>query len=250
MRLHTLASGAGSPVVLLHGLFGTARNLGNLARSLATQHRVLALDQRNHGESPHSPAMDYPTLAADVLETMAAEGALPAAVVGHSMGGKTAMQLALTAPEAVSRLVVADIAPVAYLSHFGGYIPAMQAVQPAMSRAQAHAVLAEAVPEVGVRTFLLGNFRPGLGWRVGLAEIGAALPAIEGWPGTAARYAGATLFITGAQSTYVQPEARSAIETLFPRAQFVTIKDAGHWLHADQPEAFNTAVAEFLSPGR
>ena len=163
------------------------------------------------------------------------------------MGGKTAMQLALTAPEAVSRLVVADIAPVAYPSHFGGYIPAMQAVQPAMSRAEADAVLAAAVPDPGVRTFLLGNFRPGLGWRVGLAEIGAALPAIEGWPGITGRYTGPTLFITGERSNYVQPDARSVIETLFPHAQFVLIKDAGHWLHTDQPVAFNAAVADFLS---
>ena len=247
MRLHAVVSGTGSPVVLLHGLFGSARNLGNLARSLATQHRVLALDQRNHGDSPHDPAMDYPTLAADVRETMAAEGAFPAAVVGHSMGGKTAMQLALSSPEAVSRLVVADIAPVAYPSHFGGYIPAMQAVQPAMSRAQADAALATAVPDPSVRTFLLGNFRPGLGWRVGLAAIGAALPAIEGWPGTPGRYDGAALFITGARSDYVRPEALSVIEALFPRARFLTIKDAGHWLHADQPAAFNAAVAEFLA---
>lgn len=247
MRLHALASGTGSPVVLLHGLFGSARNLGNLARSLATQHRVLTIDQRNHGDSPHGPTMDYPTLAADVLETMAAEHALPAAVLGHSMGGKTAMQLALTAPQAVSRLVVADIAPVVYPSHFGGYIPAMQAVQPAMSRAQADAVLAEAVPDEGVRTFLLGNFRPGLGWRVGLAEIGAALPAIEGWPSSPGRYDGATLFLAGARSDYVLAETHPVIEALFPNTRFVTIENAGHWLHADQPIAFNRAVAEFLA---
>ena len=246
MRLHALESGAGSPVVLLHGLFGSARNLGALARHLAPHHRVLALDQRNHGDSSHDPAMDYPTLAADVLETMAAANAIPAAVVGHSMGGKTAMQLALTAPRAVSRLVVADIAPIAYPSHFGGYLPAMQAVLPAMSRTQADAALAAAVPDAGVRTFLLGNFRPGLGWRVGLAAIAAALPAIEGWPGSAGRYDGSALFITGARSDYVPAAARPAIASLFPRARFITIENAGHWLHADQPAAFNAAVTEFL----
>ncbi len=247
MRLHTVVSGAGSPVVLLHGLFGSARNLGNLARSLASQHRVLAMDQRNHGDSPHDPAMDYPSLAADVLETMTLEGALPAAVVGHSMGGKTAMHLALTEPQAVARLVVADIAPVPYPSHFGGFVPAMQAVTPGMSRPQAEAALAAAVPDPAVRMFLLGNFRPGLGWRVGLEEIGAALPAVEGWPQTGRRYDGPALFVTGARSDYVQPEARPVIERLFPRAQFVTIENASHWLHADQPAAFNQAVAEFLA---
>ena len=247
MRLHTVVSGAGAPVVLLHGLFGSARNLGNLARALAPRHRVLAMDQRNHGESAHDPAMDYPTLAADVLETMTLEGALPAAVVGHSMGGKTAMQLALTAPAAVSRLVVADIAPVPYPSHFGGYVPAMQAVLPAMSRAQADAALAAAVPDPGVRTFLLGNFRPGLGWRVGLDEIGRGLPAIEAWPGLGGRYDGPTLFVTGARSDYVHPEAWPVIAALFPCVRYATIENAGHWLHADQPAAFNAAVGAFLA---
>ncbi len=246
MRLHALVTGAGPSVVLLHGLFGSARNLGGLSRFLAPRHRVLALDGRNHGDSPHDPAMDYPTMAADVHETMAAELAFPAAVLGHSMGGKTAMRLALTWPEAVSCLVVADIAPVPYGSHFGGYIPAMQAVTPAMSRAEADAALAEVVPDPGVRMFLLGNFRPSLGWRVGLAEIGAALPAIESWPEIDRHYDGPALFITGAQSHYVRPSAHPVIRRLFPAAHFVTIEGAGHWLHTEQASAFNAAVGEFL----
>ena len=247
MRLHALVTGTGSPVVLLHGLFGAARNLGGLSRFLAPHHRVLALDARNHGDSPHHLAMDYPTMAADVHETMAAEAALPAAVLGHSMGGKTAMLLALTHPQAVSRLVVADIAPVPYRSHFGSYIPAMQAVTPAMSRAEADAALAEAVPETGVRMFLLGNFRPGQGWRVGLAEISAALPAIEGWPDLTAQYGGPTLFVTGEASHYVRPKAHPAIMRLFPAADFVTIAGAGHCPHTEQTAAFNAAVGTFLS---
>ena len=174
------------------------------------------MDQRNHGESPHHPAMDYPTLAADVLETMAAADAVPAAVLGHSMGGKTAMQLALTSPHAVTSLIVADIAPVPYSSHFGGYVPAMSAVQPGMSRAEADAALAEAVPDPGIRMFLLSNFRPGQGWRIGLAEIGAALPAIEGWSETAGHYDGPTLFITGGQSRYVRPETPRGNRAAFP----------------------------------
>ncbi len=247
MRLNALVSGSGSPVVLLHGLFGSARNLGGLARFLAVEHRVVALDQRNHGDSPHDPAMDYPTMAADVLETMEAEDAVPAAVLGHSMGGKTAMLLALTSPASVARLVVADIAPVAYGSHFGGYIPAMEAVTPDLSRAQADAALAAAVPDAGVRQFLLSNFRPGIGWRVGLPEIAAALPAIEGWPGTEQHYDGPALFITGGRSNYVAPDAHPVIRRLFPAARFVTLEGAGHWLHTEQPSAFHATVAEFLA---
>ncbi len=247
MRLRTHVSGAGSPVVLLHGLFGSARNLGSLARALTPNHRVLAMDQRNHGESPHHPAMDYPTLAADVLETMAAADAVPAVVLGHSMGGKTAMQLALSSPQALTCLLVADIAPVAYSSHFGGYVPAMMAVRPEMSRAEADTALAEAVPDAGVRMFLLSNFRPGLGWRVGLAEIGAALPAIEGWSGSAGRYGGPTLFITGGQSAYVRPEHHATIARLFPNARFATIENAGHWLHTEYAAEFAAIVRDFLT---
>ncbi|MGE0226872.1 MAG: alpha/beta fold hydrolase, partial [Acetobacteraceae bacterium] len=114
MILHATEAGTGPPVVLLHGLFGMARNLGAVQRALAQRHRVLALDLRNHGASPHAPDMRYTTMARDVLETLEAHDALPAAVIGHSMGGKTAMQLALLWPDAVSRLCVADIAPVAY----------------------------------------------------------------------------------------------------------------------------------------
>ena len=234
-------------MVLLHGLFGSARNLGLLARALAASHRVLSMDLRNHGESGHDPAMDYATMAADVAETMDALGVPRAAVAGHSMGGKVAMELALQAPDRVSRLVVADIAPVPYTSHFGAFTRAMMAVPPTATRNEADAQLAPDVPDAAVRGFLLHNFRPGLGWRVGLAEIAAALPQVETWPGTGGVFTGAALFVTGARSDYVLPEYRPAILRLFPAARFVSIKDAGHWLHAEQPAAFNATVTPFLA---
>jgi esterase len=257
MRLAVHAAGEGPVVVLLHGLFGSARNLGAVQRALAPQYRVLAIDLRNHGASPHDPAMDYPTMAADVLETLAAEGALPAAIVGHSMGGKVAMHMALGAPEQVRRLVVADIAPVSYPSHFGGFAAAMLTVPADATRTAADAILAPVVDDPAVRAFLLHNFRPGLGWRIGLAEITAALPQIETWvtpgvtPGGAGGlggYPGPTLFISGARSDYVKPEYHRAIRALFPAVRFVTIKDAGHWLHAEQPGAFAATLAAFLQP--
>ena len=246
MILASRVAGEGSPVLLLHGLFGSARNLGGVARALSARHRVLALDMRNHGDSPHDPAMDYDLMAADVQETMDAAGLDTAAVLGHSMGGKVAMRLALAAPGRVSRLVVADIAPVPNPPNFSAFTAAMLAVTPDLSRPEADAVLAPVVTDAAVRSFLLHNFRPGEGWRIGLPEIAAALPRIEGWDAIAGQYGGPALFVTGARSDYVKPEHRPAITRLFPSARFVAIKDAGHWLHAEQPEAFNATVAAFL----
>jgi esterase len=167
-------------------------------------------------------------------------------VLGHSMGGKVAMRLALSAPERVTRLVVADIAPVSYPSHFGAFARAMMGVPAAASRSAADAQLAPDVPDPAIRSFLLHNFKPGVGWRVGLAEIVESLPRIESWGDETSSYAGPTLFVTGARSDYVQPEQHPRIRALFPAVRFVAIKDAGHWLHAEQPAAFNATVGPFL----
>ncbi len=251
MILHATEMGAGPPVALLHGLFGAARNLGAVQRRLAKRFRVLALDLRNHGDSPHAPGMSYGALAGDVLETLARADALPAALIGHSMGGKAAMRAALDRPEAVTRLLVADIAPVPYPPGFGAYASAMAALPlaPGLTRAEADAALSPAVPDAGVRGFLLQNLRLGAipVWRIDLAEIIAGLADIEGWatpPGAA--YPGPTLFVAGARSSYVQPAYRPAIRALFPAAWFVTLKDAGHWLHADNPEGFIAVAEAFL----
>ena len=252
MILHAREAGEGSAVVLLHGLFGSARNLGTVQARLGAQYRVLALDLRNHGDSPHAPDMDYATMAADVRETLAARDALPAALIGHSMGGKVAMRLALAAPEVVTRLLVADIAPVAYPPGFGAYAEAMAALplHAGLTRPAADAALAPVIPEASVRTFLLQNLRLGAtpSWRIGLAEITAALPAIEGWHvPPLARYGGPTLFVSGELSPYIRAEARPAIRALFPAARFVTLRHAGHWLHADNPDGFVGVVEAFLT---
>jgi len=253
MRLHVVAAGEGPPVALLHGLFGQSRNLGALQRRLAGSYRTLALDLRNHGDSPHVPGMRYPAMAEDVLETLAARDALPAALIGHSMGGKTAMAAALARPEAVSRLLVADIAPVAYRHGNHHIAEALLALRPtpALTRAEADTALAGAVGDPGVRAFLLQNLRFGVeaGWRIGLREIADAIPDIEGWeaPPEGARYEGPALFVSGERSSYVLPESRPAIQALFPAARFVTVKGAGHWLHADNPEGFASIVEAFLA---
>jgi esterase len=234
-------------VALLHGLFGQAGNFGAVQKRLAGRFRVIALDLRNHGASPHAEGMAYADMAADVLETLGGMGVLPAALVGHSMGGKVAMAVALAAPEAVERLVVADIAPVAYPPHLRGYVAAMAGLAPGLSRGEADAALADAVPEAAVRGFLLQNrrFGPGDGWKIGLGEIGRGMPQIEAWE-AAGRYDGKVLFIAGGRSDYIRPEHRPVIRALFPAARFVTLKQAGHWLHAEDPEGFLDVLEGFL----
>jgi esterase len=239
-------------VVLLHGLFGSARNFGAVQQQLARRCRVIALDLRNHGASPHDGDMRYAAMAADVLQTLDGLAALPATLLGHSMGGKVAMQAALTQPDAVARLIVADIAPVAYPPHHRAIAEAMAALplSPGMTRAQAGSALSEAVPDAAMRAFLLQNLELGAApaWRIGLTEIIAALPVIEGWQTPAdARYGGSTIFMAGAASDYIRAEHRPAIRALFPNARFVTLKNAGHWLHAENPSGFIAVVEAFLT---
>jgi pimeloyl-ACP methyl ester carboxylesterase len=205
------------------------------------------MDLRNHGASPHAASMSYPEMAEDVAETLGE----PAAVVGHSMGGKVAMALALSRPELVERLVVADIAPVPYPPAFRGFAEAMQAVPlaPGLTRKAADAALAAAVPEAGVRAFLLQNLRFDTdppAWRVGLDEIAANLPGIEDWPALPGRYEGPVLFVSGERSSYIREEHHEAIQALFPAATFATVPRAGHWVHAENPAGFLEAIREFL----
>ena len=250
MILEGIAMGEGAPVVLLHGLFGQARNFGAIQRRLAAGHRVIALDLRNHGASPHAAGMTYPVMAADVLETLAAMGALPCALVGHSMGGKVAMAAALSRPDAVSRLLVADIAPVPSPPRFAPIIAAMRglALTAGLTRGDADAALAVAVPEAAMRGFLLQNLRFGAvpAWRAGLGEIADGLADILDWPVFGTTYDGPALFLGGARSDYIRPAHRPLIRALFPAARMATLKDAGHWLHADNPEGFLAVLGAFL----
>ena len=256
MILHVNDVGEGPPAVILHGLFGTASNFATIQRRLAVRRRVLTMDLRNHGRSGHDPAMDYAIMAADVLETMTSLGLAQAALVGHSMGGKVVMTAALRQPERVSRLLIADIAPVPYPPRYRQIADAMLALRlaPGLTRAAADAALAGAVPETAMRQFLLSNLRFGAvpSWRIGLAEIADALPAIEGWAEPASGegvYEGPTLVLRGERSDYITLEDRPAFRALFPAARFASLRDAGHWLHADAPDAFVATLDGFLPRG-
>jgi esterase len=250
MILNAIQAGNGTPVVLLHGLFGAARNFGAIQRALAPHFRIVALDMRNHGDSPHAPDMRYPTLAADVHETLQSLGIESAAVVGHSMGGKAAMAMALRWPEMAGRLLVADIAPVIYQHGNNAIADAMAAIPltASLSRPEADAALAAAVPGADIRAFLLQNLRFGAQphWRIGLAEIAAAIPDLEGWIELPGSYAKPALFVTGGNSDYVLREHRPVIRSRFPMARFVAVKNAGHWVHADNPAGFLSVLEAFL----
>lgn len=246
--------GEGPPVLILHGLLGSGRNWGAVATALADRHEVILPDLRNHGGSPWSEAMSYPLMAADLAALLDRLGLASAAVIGHSMGGKAAMTLALTAPERVRRLCIVDIAPVAYPPGLETYVAAMQAIDPARlaRRAEADAALAPAVPDPGIRAFLLQNLetRDGrLAWRPNLAALATAMPIIRGFPAPpsdTAPYAGPTLVVRGERSDYVLPEHEPAIRRLFPKAELRTVQGAGHWVHAERPQDFLATLRPWL----
>lgn len=238
------------PLLIAHGLFGSARNWGVIARRLADRREVLAVDMRNHGDSPRFATQSYADMAADLAGVIAAHGGR-ADVLGHSMGGKAAMLLALTEGAMVNRLVVADIAPVAYAHDQSGHIAALRGLDLSglTSRAAADRHLAATVPDPALRAFFLQSLDlqsiPPR-WRINLDVLEAEMPGIIGWPPVTGRFDGPTLFLSGSLSDYVLPEYRGAIIALFPRARFAKIPGAGHWLHAEKPREFEETLRVFL----
>ena len=238
------------PLIIAHGLYGSARNWGVIARRLADRRDVVAMDMRNHGDSPHLPTQSYPDMAADLAEVIESIGT-PVDLLGHSMGGKAAMQLALTRPHLIRRLIVADIAPVAYTHDQTRHVQAMSGLDLARitTRAEADAALAERVDDPALRAFFLQSLdlrhKPPR-WKLNLPVLAAEMPGIVGWPGTEGRFDAPALFLTGADSTYVLPQHREDIRRLFPKARFARIPGAGHWLHAEKPREFEETVRVFL----
>lgn len=239
------------PLIILHGFFASSRNWRACAEVLSENYCVYVLNARNHGTSPHHPRMDYPSMAADVRDFIVRHKLSKAVIIGHSMGGKTAMWLALHYPQLISHLIVVDIAPIAYQHSFEPLIRALKSLplDTLRNRKEAEVWLAPAIPELSYRQFLLQNLQLLEGryqWRIDLDIFQASGQAIVGFPAVASStfFEGMALFIAGAQSNYVTP---STLPPLFPQATFEVIANAGHWVHVQQPNAFIQAINTFLT---
>lgn len=236
-------AGSGEPMLILHGLYGNQGNWAPHARQLMQDFNVYALDARNHGQSAWADSMSLQEMAGDIADTMQSIGIASAHIVGHSMGGKTAMILALTKPELVKTLCVVDIAPVDYDKAKDGVIGALQALDlsSVTSRADADAKLADTIGEKAVRDFLLTNLQrneeDGWRWRFNLTVLVKYFRELTGWPQGLGKYEGPTLFIKGEHSNYILPEHQQLTLAQFPNAQMKTINGAGHWVHSEKPEA-------------
>lgn len=239
------------PLLIAHGLFGSGRNWGVIARRLADTRAVITVDMRNHGDSPRKPTQSYPEMAADLAEVIMAHGGV-ADVLGHSMGGKTAMVLALTQGALLRKLVVADIAPVPYSHDQSQNVAAMAGLDLTglTNRADADQRLAKTIADPVLRAFFLQSLDLRANpprWRLNLPVLDREMPKIVGWPGTPGTFDGPALFLTGAESSYVLPEHRALIMAQFPRARLARIPGAGHWLHAEKPREFEETVRIFLT---
>jgi pimeloyl-ACP methyl ester carboxylesterase len=256
LREYGILSAASHPVLLLHGLFGSAVNWYGIARRLAAEgHRVLVPDLRGHGRTPAGEGISYPVMAADLAQLLDDRGIEQATVIGHSMGGKAAMWLALSAAERVAALGVVDIAPVTYPNRFATLLSALCALplDQVADRRSADTLLAPAVPDPAVRGYLLQNLEHrgagGWRWRIELDALDAAMADIGAFPDPrAAQFPGPALFIYGTESDYLTGEHLARVRALFPLARLRPVAGAGHWVYADQPEGFLAAIAGILRP--
>ncbi|MBQ14434.1 MAG: alpha/beta fold hydrolase [Gammaproteobacteria bacterium] len=245
----------GAPLVILHGLFGSLGNWGQHSKELAEKFAVYGLDLRNHGASPHSDKMSYPLMAEDVLAFMDKNNIDSCHLIGHSMGGKVAMQLALDHPGRINRLIIVDIAPVSYPASAGGHdeiFAAMEAIDLGnlQSRVEADEIMKPYVDEPDIRRFLLTNLhRSSEGeffWRLNLVAIKAHYDKLREGITSKRPFERAVLFVKGAMSNYIRKEDEQAILSLFPLASVKIVMNAGHWLHAEKPRAFQSIAMNFL----
>jgi esterase len=242
-------SAAGSaPLIIAHGLYGSGRNWGVIARRLSDTRRVITPDMRNHGHSPRADTHTYEDMADDLAELIRHIGG-PVDLCGHSMGGKASMVMALKYPDLLRRLIVADVAPVIYDHSQSHQIKAMLAVdlQAITRRSDAAAQLAEQGVEPALQSFFTQSLDVAeKRWRLNLEVLDVEMDHIIGFPDVSGTFENPTLFLMGGDSKYVSPEDRPLIKSLFPAARFAKLPQAGHWLHADRPRAFEAAVRTYL----
>lgn len=252
MELYYREFGQGTPVVILHGLFGFSDNWQTLAKALSEDHLVITPDLRNHGRSPHAPTHSYPEMAEDLRVFLDSHGIYATSLIGHSMGGKVAMQFALEHPDRVERLVVVDIAPGAAESNHKGIFEALLSlnINELKTREEADAILQQRIPEASIRQFLLKNLTRhpdgSFAWKMNLPVLWAhyadILAPVEGGP-----FDKPTLFVRGSRSQYIQGSDLPLIRSLFPQARVETIEGAGHWVHADKPQELLALLRAFLA---
>ncbi len=251
MQLNFKKIGSGPPLVILHGLFGSADNWYSISRELDTEFTMYLVDQRNHGDSPHSDEWDYEVMAADLLELLDNEGLDKVFLMGHSMGGKVAMTFAVNNPERVARLIVADISPRYYPVHHEVILEGLQAINlpEIQSRKEADEALAIHIPDFGTRQFLLkslGRNSEGFYWKINLPVIVENIEEVGKALDDDTFYKGKTLFLAGEKSNYIQEKDLESILAHFPKYQLKIIANAGHWLHAEEPKAVVREIREFL----
>ena len=244
--------GEGTPIIILHGLFGSLDNWLSIGKVLAENHSVYLPDLRNHGDSFHSDEFTYAAMAEDLREFIEQEDIQRPVVIGHSMGGKVAMKFAINYPDMFEKLIVADISPRAYRPHHGDILEGLKSIDLAQigSRKEADEALSKHIPEIGVRQFLLKNLTRGkdkqFKWRLNLPVIDAQIENVgEGLEDRLATTK-PTLFIRGGASNYIRDKDNIVIVAFFPNSEVKTIEGAGHWLHAEKPEVFIEMVQDFI----
>jgi len=250
MKLFFRESGQGEPLIILHGLFGSSDNWYTHAKTFASHFKVYLVDQRNHGQSPHSDEFNYKALTLDLEEFMTEHAIEKPILLGHSMGGKTAMNFAVKNPDKLSKLIVVDIVPKYYPVHHDQILEGLESVdlKIVQSRTEADQLLSKYVPEPDVRQFLLKNLsrtESGFEWKINIKGIGKNIEQIGAaleYPGT---FSGPTLFIKGAKSNYYKSGDEVSIKTIFPQAEIKSI-DTGHWVQAEKPQEFAQMVLTFL----
>ena len=243
---------SGQHLIILHGLFGSLDNWMTLGKELSEDYQVWLVDNRNHGQSPHSDLFDYPTMANDLKQFVTNHQIDSPVVIGHSMGGKVAMHFASFYPELLEKLIVVDIAPVNYPVHHAQILSAMRSIDFSKvdRRGDVDKLLAKKIEEVGVRQFLLKNLywetKEKLAWRFNFNVLDETIEEISAGMNINTPYSGDALFIAGGKSDYIIAQYHPRIQEFFPQSSIKTIAHAGHWIHAEAPEDFLTLVKGFI----
>jgi esterase len=252
MKLFFRKLGEGKPLFILHGLFGTADNWNTLAKTYGEKYCTYAIDLRNHGQSPHSEEWSYALMVEDIIELMNEEGLERIHLMGHSMGGKVAMFMACKYPQLIDKLIISDIAPRYYPVHHTEIIDALLAVPIHIisSRKDAEQILEEKISDLGIRQFLLKNLYwkdDRLAWRFNLEVISSNIEEVGKALEQEDRFEGNTLFIRGEKSNYISKQDEIEIQHHFPDSKIITIANAGHWVHAENPKEYLTETILFLN---